>query len=103
MKALDLALAFENAGVAAIIYTDIGRDGAMAGPNVEATVDLAFALTTPVIASGGVSSLADLKALKQQEESGIVGVICGRALYDGRIALPDARSRVLQACSKTLC
>jgi phosphoribosylformimino-5-aminoimidazole carboxamide ribotide isomerase len=96
MKALDLALAFENAGVAAIVYTDIGRDGAMAGPNVEATVDLAFALTTPVIASGGVSSLSDLKALKQHEDSGIVGVICGRALYDGRIALPDA-IKVLQA------
>lgn len=95
MKALDLALAFENAGVAAIVYTDIGRDGAMAGPNVEATVDLAFALTTPVIASGGVSSLADLKALKSHEDSGIVGVICGRALYDGRIALPDA-IKVLQ-------
>jgi phosphoribosylformimino-5-aminoimidazole carboxamide ribotide isomerase len=95
MKALDLALAFENAGVAAIVYTDIGRDGAMAGPNVEATVDLAFALTTPVIASGGVSSLSDLKALKQHEDSGIVGVICGRALYDGRIALPDA-IKVLQ-------
>ncbi len=96
MKALDLALAFENAGVAAIVYTDIGRDGAMAGPNVEATVDLAFALTTPVIASGGVSSLSDLKALKQHEDSGIVGVICGRALYDGRIALPDA-IKVLQS------
>jgi phosphoribosylformimino-5-aminoimidazole carboxamide ribotide isomerase len=96
MKALDLALAFENAGVAAIVYTDIGRDGAMAGPNVEATVDLAFALTTPVIASGGVSSLADLKALKKHEDSGIVGVICGRALYDGRINLGEA-VKVLQS------
>jgi phosphoribosylformimino-5-aminoimidazole carboxamide ribotide isomerase len=96
MKALDLALAFENAGVAAIVYTDIGRDGAMAGPNIEATVDLAFALTTPVIASGGVSSLADLKALKKHEDSGIVGVICGRALYDGRINLGEA-VKVLQS------
>ena len=96
MKALDLALAFENAGVAAIVYTDIGRDGAMAGPNVEATVDLAFALTTPVIASGGVSSLSDLKALKKHEESGIVGVFCGRALYDGRINLGEA-VKVLQS------
>jgi phosphoribosylformimino-5-aminoimidazole carboxamide ribotide isomerase len=96
MKALDLALAFENAGVAAIVYTDIGRDGAMAGPNVEATVDLAFALTTPVIASGGVSSLSDLKALKKHEDSGIVGVICGRALYDGRINLGEA-VKVLQS------
>jgi phosphoribosylformimino-5-aminoimidazole carboxamide ribotide isomerase len=96
MKALDLALAFENAGVAAIVYTDIGRDGAMAGPNIEATVDLAFALTTPVIASGGVSSLADLKALKKHEDSGIVGVICGRAIYDGRINLGEA-VKVLQS------
>jgi len=96
MRALDLALAFEDAGVAAIVYTDIGRDGAMAGPNVEATVDLAFALTTPVIASGGVSSLADLKEIKAHEESGIVGVICGRALYDGRIDLAEA-VKVLKA------
>ncbi|MBI3453429.1 MAG: 1-(5-phosphoribosyl)-5-[(5-phosphoribosylamino)methylideneamino]imidazole-4-carboxamide isomerase [Rhodospirillales bacterium] len=90
VKALDLALKFEDAGAAAIVYTDIGRDGAMGGPNVEATVDLAFALTTPVIASGGVASLADLKALKEHEAAGIVGVICGRALYDGRIELAEA-------------
>jgi len=85
VKALDLALRFEDAGVAAIIYTDINRDGAMGGVNVEATADLAFALTTPVIASGGVSSITDLEALKAQEHTGINGVICGRALYDGRI------------------
>ena len=85
VKALDLALRFEDSGAAAIIYTDINRDGAMAGLNVEATVDLAFALTTPVIASGGVSSLGDLEELKTHEAAGIEGVICGRALYDGRI------------------
>lgn len=85
VKALTLALKFEDCGVAAIIYTDINRDGAMGGVNVESTVDLAFALTTPVIASGGVSSLDDLKALKAEEAAGIAGVICGRALYDGRI------------------
>ncbi len=90
VKALDLALRFEDAGVAAIVYTDIGRDGAMAGLNIEATVDLAFHLTTPVIASGGVSSLADLEALKQHESAGIAGVICGRALYDGAIDLKAA-------------
>ncbi|HEX2113259.1 MAG TPA: 1-(5-phosphoribosyl)-5-[(5-phosphoribosylamino)methylideneamino]imidazole-4-carboxamide isomerase [Alphaproteobacteria bacterium] len=90
VKALDLALMFEQAGVAAIVYTDISRDGAMIGPNIEATVDIAFQLTTPVIVSGGVSSLDDLKAIKQHEESGIVGVICGRALYDGRIDLGQA-------------
>jgi phosphoribosylformimino-5-aminoimidazole carboxamide ribotide isomerase len=90
VRALDLALRFEDAGVAAIVYTDINRDGAMGGVNVEATADLAFQLTTPVIASGGVSSLADLEALKANEEAGIEGVICGRALYDGRIVPAQA-------------
>jgi phosphoribosylformimino-5-aminoimidazole carboxamide ribotide isomerase len=90
VKALDLALMFEQAGVAAIVYTDIGRDGAMLGPNIEATVDLAFHVTTPVIVSGGVSSLADLKDVKKHEKSGIIGVICGRALYDGRVDLAQA-------------
>ncbi len=90
VRALDLALKFEDAGVAAIIYTDIGRDGAMVGVNVEATVDLAFALTTPVIASGGVSSISDLIELKKHEPAGIAGVICGRALYDGRISPAEA-------------
>ena len=90
IKALDLALKFEDSGVAAIIYTDINRDGAMGGVNVEATADLAFHLTTPVIASGGVSSMDDLVALKKEEDSGIEGVICGRALYDGRIEPAEA-------------
>lgn len=85
VRALDLALRFEDAGVAAIVYTDIDRDGALGGVNVEATADLAFALTTPVIASGGVASLADLKSLKEVEKTGVEGVICGRALYDGRL------------------
>jgi phosphoribosylformimino-5-aminoimidazole carboxamide ribotide isomerase len=89
-KALDLALRFEDAGVACIIYTDIGRDGAMVGANIEATVDLAFALTTPVIASGGVASIADIVELKTHEAAGIAGVICGRALYDGRIDPAEA-------------
>lgn len=90
VTALDLALKFEDAGVAAIIYTDIDRDGVLAGPNVEATAALAEKLTTPVIASGGVSSLDDLKALKARAASGIEGVISGRAIYDGRIDLPAA-------------
>jgi phosphoribosylformimino-5-aminoimidazole carboxamide ribotide isomerase len=85
VRALDLALRFEDAGAAAIVYTDIDRDGALGGVNVEATADLAFALTTPVIASGGVASLADLNSLKQVEKTGVQGVICGRALYDGRL------------------
>lgn len=84
----DLAKSFEDAGVAAIIYTDIARDGAMAGPNVAATEDLARAVSIPVIASGGVSSLDDLKALKS---TGIIaGAISGRALYDGAIDLAEA-------------
>ena len=92
VKALDLALRYEGEGVAAIIYTDIDRDGALGGLNVEATVDLAFALTTPVIASGGVSSTQDLLELKANERAGIEGVICGRALYDGRIDPAEAIS-----------
>lgn len=90
VKALDLALRFEESGAAAIVYTDINRDGMMIGLNVEATVDLAFALTTPVIASGGVGSINDLIELKANEAAGIEGVICGRALYDGRIDPAEA-------------
>lgn len=90
MRALDLALKFEQSGAAAIVYTDIARDGAMSGPNLEETVDLAFQISTPVIVSGGVSNLADLQAIKQHEKAGIVGVICGRSLYDGRINLAEA-------------
>ncbi len=90
VTALELALKFEDAGVAAIIYTDIDRDGLLGGPNVEATATLAERLTTPVIASGGVASLDDLRALKARAASGIEGVISGRALYDGRIDLAAA-------------
>ena len=89
-EALDLARSFEDAGVAAIIYTDIQRDGAMQGPNVAATAALARQITTPVIASGGVSCHGDLQALKAVESAGIEGVICGRALYDGRIEAATA-------------
>ena len=84
-RALDLALRYEEAGAAAIIYTDIDRDGALTGINVEATIDLAFALTTPVIASGGLSSMQDLITLKDYDNAHLDGVIIGRALYDGRI------------------
>jgi phosphoribosylformimino-5-aminoimidazole carboxamide ribotide isomerase len=95
VRAVELALRFEDAGVAAIVFTDIDRDGAMGGVNVDATVDLAWALTTPVIASGGVSSMADLQALKAEEAAGIEGAITGRALYDGRIE-PQAALRLLK-------
>ena len=90
VKALDLAMRFENDGVTAIVYTDIDRDGAMQGVNVDATVDLAFALTTPVIASGGVRGLSDLVELKAHERAGIEGVISGRAIYDGRLNAAEA-------------
>jgi phosphoribosylformimino-5-aminoimidazole carboxamide ribotide isomerase len=90
LTAVELGQRFEDAGVAAIIYTDIDRDGAMEGANVTATAELARALTTPVIASGGVSSLADLERLKPHEADGIVGVISGRAIYDGRLDLAAA-------------
>ena len=84
----DLARKFEDAGIAAFIYTDINRDGAMAGPNISATEALARAVDVPVIASGGVSSMDDLSALK---ETGVIsGAISGRALYDGAIDLKKA-------------
>lgn len=84
----DLARKFEDAGIAAFIYTDINRDGAMAGPNISATEALARAVDVPVIASGGVSSMDDLSALK---ETGVIsGAISGRALYDGAIDLKEA-------------
>ena len=88
VTATDLARRFEDAGVAAIIYTDIDRDGAMQGPNVAATAALARAVSVPVIASGGVSRIADLTALR---ETGVIaGAISGRALYDGAIDLAEA-------------
>jgi phosphoribosylformimino-5-aminoimidazole carboxamide ribotide isomerase len=82
---LDLARRFEDAGAAAIVYTDIERDGALTGANVEATATLARAIATPVIASGGVASLDDIAALQAEAGAGIEGVILGRALYDGRV------------------
>ena len=88
MTVADLARAFEDAGIAAIIYTDIDRDGAMGGPNIAATEALARAVRVPVIASGGVSSMEDLLRLKS---TGVIsGAISGRALYDGAIDLGEA-------------
>lgn len=83
--AAQLAKRFADAGVAAIVYTDIGRDGTLGGVDAAATGAFARAIALPLIASGGVGSLADIAALKGQEESGIAGIICGRALYDGRV------------------
>ncbi|GLQ34618.1 1-(5-phosphoribosyl)-5-[(5-phosphoribosylamino) methylideneamino] imidazole-4-carboxamide isomerase [Amylibacter marinus] len=89
VEVTDLARQFEDAGVAAIIYTDINRDGAMQGPNVAATAALANAVGIPVIASGGVSSMADLEALKSCGAP-LDGAISGRALYDGKIDVAEA-------------
>jgi phosphoribosylformimino-5-aminoimidazole carboxamide ribotide isomerase len=90
VTALELAQKFEDCGVTAIIFTDIDRDGAMGGPNIESTVALASAISTPVIVSGGVSSLDDLIAVAKHTDAGIDGAISGRALYDGRIDLAEA-------------
>jgi phosphoribosylformimino-5-aminoimidazole carboxamide ribotide isomerase len=90
ITALELAQRFEDAGVAAIIFTDIDRDGTMEGANIEKTAELARRLKTPLIASGGISSLDDLRALKAHERDGIAGAILGRALYDGRVDLKAA-------------
>ena len=92
VPALDLARRFEDAGVAALIYTDIGRDGMLTGLNLDQTVALAEGVATPVIASGGVGSVTDLAALREAARlaSRIEGVIVGRALYDGRLTLAEA-------------
>jgi phosphoribosylformimino-5-aminoimidazole carboxamide ribotide isomerase len=87
---IDMAQHFEHDGVAAIIYTDISKDGMMQGVNVDATVKLAQSVRVPVIASGGVTDLNDIRRLCEVEEEGISGVIIGRALYEGTIDLAEA-------------
>ncbi|MES2755321.1 MAG: 1-(5-phosphoribosyl)-5-[(5-phosphoribosylamino)methylideneamino]imidazole-4-carboxamide isomerase [Pseudomonadota bacterium] len=87
---LDLARRFEDAGVAALLFTDVGRDGMLKGCNVEATVELARAVAIPVIASGGVKGIGDIRMLAIHAKDGIEGVITGRALYDGRLDLSAA-------------
>jgi phosphoribosylformimino-5-aminoimidazole carboxamide ribotide isomerase len=92
--AIELARRFAGSGVAAIVHTDIGRDGTLGGVDAAATAELAREVDIPVIASGGVASLDDLAALMAHEPDGVCGVICGRALYDGRID-PQAALRLL--------
>jgi phosphoribosylformimino-5-aminoimidazole carboxamide ribotide isomerase len=89
-EVIDLAKKFEDYGVEAIIYTDIGRDGMLTGVNVEATVRLARELSVPVIASGGITDLKDIEALLAVESEGIVGAITGRALYQGTLDFVQA-------------
>jgi phosphoribosylformimino-5-aminoimidazole carboxamide ribotide isomerase len=97
---VELARRFEDCGVAAIIHTDIARDGALGGVDAVATADLARQISIPVIASGGVASLTDLATLKAHQCCGIAGVICGRALYDGRI---DARAALRLMAGEPAC
>ncbi|MCF2133389.1 MULTISPECIES: 1-(5-phosphoribosyl)-5-[(5-phosphoribosylamino)methylideneamino]imidazole-4-carboxamide isomerase [Burkholderiaceae] len=91
-EVIDLARKFEDYGVEAIVYTDIGRDGMLQGINIEATVRLAQAVKIPVIASGGLSNLADIDALCAVEDEGIEGVICGRAIYSGELNFTAAQN-----------
>ncbi len=90
VSVIDMGRRFEDAGVAALLFTDIGRDGLLTGCNVQATVDLARAVDLPVIASGGVAGIADIRMLAIHADAGIEGVITGRALYDGRLDLATA-------------
>ena len=92
-EVVDLAKKFEDYGVESIIYTDIGRDGMLSGVNVDATVRLAQALSIPVIASGGLSNMADIEQLCAVETEGVEGVICGRAIYSGDLDFAEAQAR----------
>lgn len=92
VRATDLARQFAAAGVAALVYTDIARDGMMAGVNVAATVEIATAAAIPVIASGGVTTLQDIKDLHQTSHHGIIGAITGRAIYEGSLDLAAAQA-----------
>ena len=92
-EVIDLAKKFEDYGVESVIYTDIGRDGMLSGVNIEATVKLAQALTIPVIASGGLSNIANIEALCAVEPDGVEGVICGRAIYTGDLDFTAAQVR----------
>ena len=91
---VDMAQHFEDDGVAAIIFTDISKDGMMEGVNLASTIEVADAVRVPVIASGGISSIDDIKAIKAAEEHGITGAVIGRSLYEGTIKLEEAQQRV---------
>ena len=97
MPAIEMARKFESAGVSAIIHTDIARDGAMAGPNWQASLEIAMAVSIPIIISGGVSSMDDLVTLKENCGTRISGVISGRAVYDGAFTVKEAVDVLSQA------
>ena len=90
LTVLDIARRFEDAGVAAIVYTDIARDGMLQGINWDATIALAEAISIPVIASGGLASIDDIKAMLEPRAAKLEGAIAGRALYDGRLDAAEA-------------
>lgn len=92
-EVVDLAKKFEDYGIEGVIYTDIGRDGMLTGINIDATVKLAQALSVPVIASGGLSSIKDIEALCAVEHEGVEGVICGRAIYTGDLDFAASQKR----------
>ncbi|HPY41862.1 MAG TPA: HisA/HisF-related TIM barrel protein, partial [Thiolinea sp.] len=94
VAAIDLAKQFEQAGVSAIVYTDIARDGMMTGVNVEETAKLAESISIPVVASGGVTNMDDIKALLAVESKGVMGTILGRSIYEGTIDLAEAQRLV---------
>jgi phosphoribosylformimino-5-aminoimidazole carboxamide ribotide isomerase len=100
MTALDIARRFEDAGIAAIIFTDIARDGLLRGLNLDATIALANSISVPVIASGGLASIADVKALLEPRAKKLEGAISGRALYDGRLDAAEAIALIKAAHGK---
>jgi phosphoribosylformimino-5-aminoimidazole carboxamide ribotide isomerase len=97
LTALEIARRFEDAGVAAIVYTDIARDGLLKGLNLDATIALAEQISIPVIASGGLASLADIEAMLEPRAHKLAGAIAGRALYDGRLDAAEALKLIKQA------
>jgi phosphoribosylformimino-5-aminoimidazole carboxamide ribotide isomerase len=99
-SAIDMARRFEQDGVEAIVFTDIGRDGMMNGVNVDSTVSLAQSITIPVIASGGITNMEDIRALCAVSDEGIMGAITGRALYEGALDLAAAQKLADELCAK---